>query len=178
MIRICVAALVMTAACSHNTSATSPRQPSLEAKASSALAEMRQSQPGIDALLSSAAGYAVFPSIGAAGVVYVGGAYGKGVLYQHGNVVGYVDLKQGSVGLELGGKTYSELLILRTQYDVDRLKAGKFEVGGDVSAVVLKTGAAATGTLDPNTTVIVKSQGGLMAGITVSGQKIGFTPAG
>jgi lipid-binding SYLF domain-containing protein len=153
------------------------QQASLESDAHAALNEMRAKQPGIDPLLSSAAAYAVFPKIGEAGAIYVGGAFGKGVLFQRGIVIGFVELKQASVGLTLGGKTYSELLVLRTQHDVDRVKAGKFQVGGDVSAVVIKTGAAAAGTLDPNTTVIVQPQGGLMAEITVSGQKIEFAPA-
>jgi lipid-binding SYLF domain-containing protein len=180
MTRIHAAVLAIgVAACTHTAPPSSPAgRAELEQKANVALTEMRRAQPGIDGLLGSAAGYAVFPNVGAAGALYVGGAYGKGVLYQNGTVVGFVELKQGSVGLTLGGKTYAELLILRTQYDVDRLKAGKFEVGADVSAVVLTAGGGAAGTLDPNTTVIVKPHGGLMAEVTVSGQRIDFAPAG
>jgi lipid-binding SYLF domain-containing protein len=142
------------------------------------LATMRAEQPGLEGLLAASAGYAVFPSVGAAGALYVGGAYGKGVLFQHGNVVGFVDVKQASVGLTLGGKTYGELLLLRNQYDVERLKAGKFAIGADISAVVLTAGAQGSATLDPNTSVIVRPHGGLMADITVSGQRIDFAPAG
>jgi lipid-binding SYLF domain-containing protein len=173
MTRIYAAAVLAfgIAACSHN-APSAAQQSELQQKAAAELNIMRGQQPGLDALLSSAAGYAVFPSIGEAGALYVGGAYGKGVLYQGGNVVGYVSLKQGSVGLTLGGKTYGELLILRSQYDVDRLKAGKFAVGGDVGAVVLTAGAQGKGTLDPNTSVIVRPHGGLMANITVTGQHI------
>jgi lipid-binding SYLF domain-containing protein len=159
------------AACSHN-APTAAQQQELQQKAAAELNVMRSQQPGIDALLSSAAGYVVFPSIGEAGALYVGGAYGKGVLYQGGQVVGYVALKQGSLGLTLGGKTYGELLLLRSQYDVDRLKAGKFSVGGDAGLAVLTAGAQTKGTIDPNTSVIVRPHGGLMANLTVSGQHI------
>ena len=178
MTKYYAAAIFAVAACTHTHTPSPAHQAELEAKASATLDEMRANQPGIDALLSSSAGYAVFPSIGAAGAVYVGGAYGKGVLYQHGTVVGFVSLKQANVGLTLGAKSYAELLLLRTQYDVDRLKSGNFEVGGNVSAVVITAGAGAHGTLDPNTTVIVQPHGGLMGELTVSGQKIDFAPAG
>jgi len=179
MTKFFAAILIALAACATSSSPPSPaHQQKLENEAAAALSSMRAQNPGIDSLLSASAGYAVFPNIGAAGAVYVGGAYGKGVLYQRGTPVGFVTLKQGSVGLTLGGKTYAELVLLRTQYDVDKLKAGKFELGGDVSAVVLTAGAGATGTLDPNTSVIVQPHGGLMGGITVSGQTIEFIPAG
>ncbi len=166
------------AACTHPKPSSPAGQAELVQKANAELSAMRAQQPGIDALLANSAGYAVFPSVGSAGALYVGGAYGKGVLYQNGAVAGYVDVKQGSVGLTLGGKTFGELLILRTPYDVARLKSGKFEVGADVSAVVLTAGAEAKGTLDPNTSVVVRPHGGMMAELTVQGQQINFAPAG
>jgi lipid-binding SYLF domain-containing protein len=164
-------------ACSHMSTPSPTEQADLEAKSNAALNNIRQHQPGIDPLLHSAAAYAVFPKVGEAGAI-VGGAFGKGVLYQQGNVIGFVQLKQGSIGFTFGGKTYSELLVLRAQQDIDRLRAGKFEVGGNVSAVVIKTGAEAAGSLDPNTTVIVLPMEGLMAEVAVSGQKIEYAPAG
>lgn len=179
MTKLCVAAALAIgiAACQTSTPSAS-KQHELEMKATAALDEMRQMNPGIDSLINASAAYAVFPNVGAGGALYVGGAYGRGVLFEHGTVVGFLDLKQASVGLTLGGKTFAELLILRTPYDVARLKAGKFALGANISAVVLTAGAEAKGTLDPHTTVIVKPHGGLMAELTVQGQRIDFAPAG
>ncbi len=180
MRKLCVgiALALAVAACSHEASTPSaPKAAQMENAAQATLDEIRQNQPGVDQLLSSAAGYAVFPNVGAAGALFVGGAHGNGVLYQNGQVAGFVTLNQGSVGLTLGGKTYAEVLILRTPYDVAQIKAGKFELGASASAVVLTAGAAAAGTLDPNTTVIIDTHGGLMAGITANGQKFQFAPA-
>jgi lipid-binding SYLF domain-containing protein len=165
------------AACTHTSPPSTPEKAaSLESQAHATVQAMIQDQPGLAELLQSSAGYAVFPNVGEAGVFIAGGAYGNGVLFQGGQVIGYVDLKQASVGPQLGAKGYSELILLRTPYDIARLKGGKFQLGGDVSAVVLTAGANATGTLDPNTTVVVRPHGGLMAGISVQGQRIDFVP--
>lgn len=171
--------VIAVAACAHESTPPSPaKQRDIEMQAANTLNEMRERQPGIDSLLASSAGYAVFPSVGSAGAFIAGGAYGKGVLYEHGRPSGFVTLKQGSVGFTLGGQTFGELLILRSGYDVNKLKAGQFTVSGDIGMVVLKTGAAAEGTLDPNTSVVVMPHGGLMASLTVSGQTIDFIPQG
>jgi len=178
MTKLYAAALAIgLAACTHTSPPSSPQQAAdLEGKAHATLQSMIAAQPGLSDLLNSSAGYAVFPRVGEASVLIAGGAYGNGVLFQNGQVVGYVDLKQASFGPQIGAKGYSELILLRSPYDVDRLKAGKFALGGDVSAVVLTAGANASGTLDPNTTVVIESQGGLQAGISVQGQRIDFVP--
>ena len=162
--------------CSHS-APTGAKAVQQQNEAANALAEIRSEQPGVDGVLNAAAGYAVFPNVGAAGALFVGGAHGQGVLYEGGRVTGFVELNQGSVGLTLGGKTYAQILILHTPMEVAQLKAGKFEVGASVSAVILTAGAGAQGTLDPNTSVIINVHGGLMAGITANGQSFKFAPA-
>jgi hypothetical protein len=60
--------------------------------------------------IAGAHGYAVFPNIGKAGVG-VGGASGRGVVYEEGRPVGYAQINQGSLGLQLGAQTYAELIV-------------------------------------------------------------------
>ncbi len=138
---------------------------------------MEARQPGLHELVASSAGYAVFPNIGAGGAI-VGGAFGKGILFEHGHPTGYVELKQGSVGAQIGGQTYSELLLVRDHYDIDRLKAGEFRMGADASAVVLNSGAAASDRFAEGSTVFVLPRGGLMAGVSIAGQQINYQPLG
>src|SRR5262249_46090614 len=84
---------LVVAACSHGTTATtstsSPatEQASLDQRADTALADMRARDSGLDGLLQASAGYAVFPEVGQAGALIAGGAYGRGVLYDHGTPV-------------------------------------------------------------------------------------------
>ena len=166
------------AACTSKGPESPQAASSMQQQADATLGEMRNRAPGLDSLLTASAGYAVFPSIGSAGAFIAGGAYGKGVLYEHGIPTGYVTLKQGSIGPQLGGQTFSELLVLRSSYDVQTLKAGNFKFGADATAVVLNEGAAISGQIAAGRTVFVKPRGGLMAGLSVSGQHIDFVPAG
>jgi lipid-binding SYLF domain-containing protein len=151
---------------------------SLDSSADATLADMQRRDPGLTAVLDQSAGYAVFPDIGAAGVFIAGGAAGKGVLYEHGHPTGYVELRQGSVGPQLGGQTYSELVVLRDPFDVDKLKANTFDLGAEASAVALTTGAASSAQFENGAAVFVVPRGGLMAGVSISGQQITFLPAG
>ena len=128
-------------------------------------------------MLDTSAGYAVFPEIGKGGLV-VGAAYGRGVLYQHGRKAGFVELNQASIGAQLGAQTFTELIVFRNDYDVARLKAGTYSLGANASAVVLTTGAAATADFVDGVAVFVVPRGGAMAELSLSGQKINFSPRG
>lgn len=161
--------------------ATAPKSPSgrseLVQQANGTLQEMMNRDPGVRDVLAQSAGYAVFPSVGKGGVI-VGGAYGKGVLYQNGQVVGFVKLEQASLGATLGGQTFSELLALRNPNDVEKIKRGQYTVGADASVVALTTGAAASTQLGKNTAVFVLPRGGAMVDVSIAGQRINFVPMG
>src|SRR5262245_45458275 len=145
--KLTIAALCCVAACATKTPPVAA-QMTLEKQVQTTLAEMQSRDPTIATLLTQSAGYAVFPNVGAAGAVVAGGAFGKGLLFEHGALVGYVEIKQGSVGLELGGQTYAELIVLHDRTDIDRIKVGDFNLGAGASAVVLNAGAATTTQFD------------------------------
>jgi lipid-binding SYLF domain-containing protein len=168
--------MIALAAC-----ATAPKTASgrsdLEASAETTLQTMRTKDPGLGALLQSAHGYAVFPEIGKGGMI-VGAAYGRGILYERGQKVGYVELNQGSIGAQLGGQTFSELIVFRSEFDVAKLKAGNFSLGANASAVALTAGASASAEFDEAIVVFTLPRGGLMAELTVSGQQLNYSPGG
>lgn len=161
--------------------ATAPKTASgrsdLEASAEATLGMMRTQDPGLGALLRSAHGYAVFPEIGKGGVI-VGAAYGRGILYERGQKVGYLELNQGSIGAQLGGQTFSELIVFRSEFDVAKLKAGDFSLGANISAVALTAGASASAEFNEGIVVFTLPRGGLMAELTVSGQQLNYSPGG
>jgi lipid-binding SYLF domain-containing protein len=161
--------------------ATAPKteagRQSLEASAEATLGSMRARDPGLPNLLDSAYGYAVFPDIGKGGMV-VGAAYGRGVLFEHGHPTGYVELNQGSVGAQLGGQSFSELVVFRDNFAVERLKVGQFELGANASAVALTEGAAGAASFTDGVAVFTIPKGGLMAELSVTGQKLNFQPRG
>jgi lipid-binding SYLF domain-containing protein len=171
---IAIAGIAGTVACATAPKTDSGRR-SLEAEARQTLMDMRARDSALGNLLDSSAGYVVFPEIGKGGAV-IGAAYGRGVLFERGQPTGFVELNQGSIGAQLGGQTFSELIVFENRFDVDRLKVGRFSIGADASAVALTTGAAANARFVEGVAVFTVPRGGLMAELTVSGQQLNFDP--
>lgn len=142
---------------------------------------------------SSAYGYAVFPTIGK-GAIGVGGAAGKGNVYEAGKYVGESTLIQLSVGLQLGGQAYSQIIFFQDKRAFDEFTNGSFEFGADVSAVAVTLGAnAQAGTTGVSAgvstnvehgkamaqyykgfAVLTLAKGGLMYQAAIAGQKYVF----
>ena len=143
------------------------------------------------AYFKTAYGYAVFPTIGKGGFV-VGGAYGKGRVFARAKHVGSSTVTQATVGFQLGGQAYSQLILFKN-FDVysDFIK-GQFEFGADVTAVALTYGAQAgastkgasasagdtkgVATWKRGMAVYTIAKGGLMYEASIGGQKFKYKP--
>lgn len=145
-------------------------------RAETTVAEFKEADPSMSAFFDSAAGYAVFPSV-AKGAAGVGAARGKGVVYQGGNVVGYATLTQGTVGFQLGGQTYREIIFFQNRAQLETFKAGDFAFSAQASAVAASKGAAANADYADGVAVFTMEKGGLMFEASIGGQKFSFTPA-
>jgi lipid-binding SYLF domain-containing protein len=159
--------------------ATAPASPedkaALVTEARTRLQQMQTEDPSLGALLQKGYGYSLFPNVGKGGLV-VGGAYGRGVVYERGQHIGYSDLSQGSVGLQVGGQSFSELLVFEHKEALERFKAGRFGFAAGASAVVLKAGAATTATFVDGVAVVVQPIGGVMVEATIGGQQFTYQP--
>jgi len=91
----------------------------------------------------SAYGYAVFPTIGKGGIG-VGGAYGKGCVYAKGKQVGDTSMTQLSIGFQLGGQGYSEIIFFQDERAYREFTGGNFEFGADATAVAITLAAGAS----------------------------------
>ena len=138
-----------------------------------ALAQAQRNDPSLRNLIQGAAGYAVFPSIGK-GAIGIGGAYGKGDLYQNGVVVGYCDLSQATIGVQLGGQAYTEILVFETPAAVERFKNGNFRFNAQATAVALKSGAGANARFVEGVAVFTMDEAGLMYEASIGGQKFSY----
>lgn len=148
---------------------------SLVAEAEATVDMMMAKDPSLRDVIDRSAGYAVYPNVGAAGAV-VGGAYGRGVVFERGRPVGFTELNQGAIGAIIGGQTYSQLIVFHNPAALDRLKAGNFDIGAEASAVLLKAGIAAATRVEGGFSIFQMPKGGLMATAAVTGQKINFEP--
>jgi lipid-binding SYLF domain-containing protein len=136
----------------------------------------KQADPTIsDSFFKSALGWAVFPDVGKGGVG-LGGAYGKGVLYENGVPVGYCDLAQGSIGFQLGGQVYSEIIFFENQHALYEFKAGTLEFAAQASAVAAAADASVNADYQHGVAVFTLSGKGLMYEASIGGQKFDYTP--
>ena len=72
----------------------------LKAKVEESLAEFKDKYPSIKNYLNDSYGYAVLPKV-LKGAFWVGGAGGKGAVYEKGELVGYYKNDSGNTGLFL-----------------------------------------------------------------------------
>jgi lipid-binding SYLF domain-containing protein len=141
--------------------------------------------------------YAVFPTIGE-GALGVGGAHGRGRVYVHGKWMGNVTMTQLSVGLQAGGKAFSQIIFLEDKRALDEFESGSFEFGADASVVAITAGASASagtngadtgisggkkdadtrGHYEKGVVTFTIAKGGLMGQVAVAGQKFSYKPRG
>ena len=93
-------------------------------------------------LLAKSYAYALFPTVGKAGIG-VGGAFGKGRVYVGGGYVGDTSVSQLSVGFQFGGQAYSQIILFQDQRAFEEFTSGNFEFGAQASAVAITAGASA-----------------------------------
>lgn len=142
-------------------------------------------------LLAESYGYAVLPTIGKGGIG-VGGAAGSGCVFADGEHVGNVSMGQVTIGWQLGGQAYSQLILFRNADTYKEFTQGNFEFGADATAVALTYGAAAGATTQGASATVgdthgkgawkrgmaifTLAKGGLMYEATIGGQKYNFKP--
>jgi lipid-binding SYLF domain-containing protein len=138
-------------------------------------------------------GYAVFPSIGKGGLG-VGAAHGTGHVYIGDKLAGESKMTQLSIGFQLGGQVYSQIVFFEDKRALDEFTSGNFEFGADASAVAITAAASASATTGGNTAtasggqhdaktagayhkgmaIFTVAKGGLMYQAAVAGQKYSY----
>lgn len=146
-----------------------------EKSAQEAIAAFKAKDSKLQAFFDKARGYAVFPSVGKAGFG-IGGAHGSGVVYKQGKAIGTTTLTQLTIGFQLGGQVYSEIIFFKDQAALDRFTKGQFELGAQASAVAVTAGAAANVDYSEGVAIFTMTKGGLMYEASVGGQKFSFEP--
>jgi lipid-binding SYLF domain-containing protein len=143
--------------------------------ANQALAEMRNADPSLNEFLKNSHGHAIFPRVGAGGFI-VGGGWGRGVVFEGGNQIGFADMTQANVGLTAGGQSFSQLIVFQNKSALDRFTGNQIAFDANVSAVALTTGAAATANYQNGVAIFVRPIGGLMVSANLGGQQFRFQP--
>jgi lipid-binding SYLF domain-containing protein len=167
-----------------------------EVKDYSSTINLFKDSPVVTKFFNNSYGYAVFPIIGKAGFV-IGGSYGEGQVYQGGTVTGKSSVIEGTIGFQLGGKAFSEIIFFQDKRAYDKFTSGSFEFDATAQAIVITVGAQADAgtagvgagaTAGPKTGIqadtdyvngmasFVHAKGGLMYEFSLGGQKFTFEP--
>ena len=138
-------------------------------------------------------GYAVFPTIGKGGAG-IGGAHGKGRVYAKGVHVGDTSMSQLTVGFQLGGQAFSQIIFFEDERAFTQFTSGNFEFGAQATAVAITAGASASATTTGQSAgasggrndatsigefhrgmaTFTVAKGGLMYEATIGGQKFKY----
>ncbi|MHC4548681.1 MAG: lipid-binding SYLF domain-containing protein [Planctomycetota bacterium] len=168
-------AALALAACGSTQPETDSDKDAFARETEAAIVRLKGADAGLRRWFEDAYGYVVFPGVGKGGLI-VGGAHGRGQVYEQGRHVGYASLKQGTIGLQAGGQSYIEAIFFKDQSALKAFQEGNWEMGAQVSAVAVKAGASADADYTKGVAVFTLAHGGLMAEASVAGQKFDYVP--
>ncbi len=145
----------------------------------------------IKPFFSHSYGYAVFPRIGKGGLL-LGAAFGRGQIYSQGRLAGTVKMSQFTLGAQLGGQTYSQIIFFEDARAFKDFTTGEFEFGVNASAIAITSSAQAqAGTTGSSAganenfgksgyykgmIVFTRGNAGLMFEASIGGQKYRYIP--
>jgi lipid-binding SYLF domain-containing protein len=150
---IAMAAFVATFAAS----AARGADPELQNEARQAIEGFKRADSTLGTFFDRSSGFAIFPSVGKGGFI-VGGAHGKGLVYQ------------------AGGQSFAEVIFFETPSAVEDFKTGKFEMSAEVSAVAAAEGASKAAKYKNGVAVFTLPKKGVMVQASIGGQKFKFEP--
>jgi lipid-binding SYLF domain-containing protein len=140
----------------------------------------------------SAYGYAIFPTIGKGGIG-IGAAHGSGRVYKGGKKTGDVTMTQVSIGFQLGGQAYRQVVYFQDKRAFDDFTSGEFEFSAQAEAIAITSSAGASAGSEGTTAsanssqadakyhkgmiVFTMGKGGLMYQAALGGQKYIYKPS-
>jgi lipid-binding SYLF domain-containing protein len=159
---------LLPAACS-TTPDTAGKRADLKREAESTLAIFRQENADIADAIDDAYGYAVFPGVGKGGLV-VGGSFGRGIVYEQGEPIGYATVTKGSFGAQIGGQAFRQIVLFQNKDALARFKTGDVAFSADANAVIVEAGAGVAVPYRNGVAVLVMPKGGAMVEASIGGQ--------
>lgn len=129
--------------------------------------------PSLQDWIDNAHGYVVFPEI-AKGGFWVGGGFGRGIVFERGEPIGRATTSQATIGAQIGAQSYSQVIFFRDDAALRTFQRGNLEFSAQATAVAASAGAAATTSYERGVAVFNMTRGGLMAEASVGGQRFTF----
>jgi lipid-binding SYLF domain-containing protein len=97
-------------------------------------------------------------------------------VYERGRLIGRSTLTQVTIGLQLGGQAYSEVVFFKDRAALDNFKLGHLKLDAQASAIALTARASGDLAYRNGVAIVTMAKGGLMYEASVGGQKFSFKP--
>ena len=175
MSTLCLAVLILTAAGCSPAPPSSQSKNVLEAEVQGAIAIFKAKDPDIDRFFKQSYGYAVLPKVFKGGF-FVGGAYGRGEVYEQSKMVGFCNMTQATLGFSFGGEFFREIIFFRDKTDLNMFKTEEFVFTAQASALAISAGLAAKADYKDGMAVFIMTDTGLMVDASIGGQKFKYSP--
>ncbi len=138
-----------------------------------AVRNFKRTDPTMKKFFNKCVGYAILPSVTTGGLV-VGAQRGKGLVYAGGKIIGKTTLTQVSIGAQIGGEEFAEIVFFETRKALNDFKTGQFSMSAQAKANAAASGVAANADYQNGVAVFTQAKGGLMAAAAIGGQKFGY----
>ena len=168
-------ALLVTLVFTNRAAADEIDQSKLTTEVQDAIKAFKAADSSMTNQFKKAVGYAVFPTAGKGGLI-VGGAHGTGQVYEGDKLIGNSKMSQVTVGAQIGGQAFAEIIFFETKEAMAKFKEGGYSFNAQVGAVAAAEGASLNAKYVNGVLVFTKVRSGLMAEATVGGQKFTFEP--
>ena len=139
------------------------------------ITKFKEADPSMKVFFEKAYGYAVFPGIGVGGFI-IGGGHGNGWVYEKGIHVGLATVTELTVGAQIGGQSFREIIFFADKSTFDDFKKGNLELNARASAIMVKTGASKDANYNNGVAVFTMPNKGAMVQASVGGQQFQYTP--
>lgn len=116
---------------------------------------------------------AVYPAGIRAGLGF-GGAVGHGVVFQGESAIGRTSMYQISVGANIGGQFYRQILFFKSEEAFERVMADAVEFAGQANLAVAQAGGSATPSFNTEVAMFTQLRGGLIAEGSVGAHRYTF----
>lgn len=145
-------------------------------KVQETIVAFKKKDPGLKVFFTEAHGFAVFPSVIKGGAFGFGGAHGKGKVFERKLLIGTASVTQGTVGFQLGGQSYSQIIFFKDKTALERFRNGHLKFAAQASAIAATAGAAASAAYSNGVAVFTLPKKGLMYEASIGGQSFSFKP--
>jgi lipid-binding SYLF domain-containing protein len=138
-----------------------------------AVRNFKRTDPSMKKFFNKSVGYAILPSVTTGGLG-IGAQRGKGLVYAHGKLIGKTTLTQVSIGAQIGGEEFAEIVFFETNKALNDFKTGQYSMSAQAKANAAASGVAANADYQNGVAVFTQSKGGLMAAAAIGSQKFGY----